>query len=127
MMCTHPRLVKPCALLDLCTGSRRASISVEDCPFGKHPTIPNADSHASNESIEMSAEMELDGGQNLPGRAARSLDAFHAADGPQAGGPIQHQKRITGDLVCNMNRVRGKLLKARIAQWCASSSALSSP
>ena len=30
------------------------------CPFGKKPTIPQADSHASNESVEMSAEMEME-------------------------------------------------------------------
>jgi hypothetical protein len=33
---------------------------LEHCPFGRWPTIPNADSHASNESVEMSAEMELE-------------------------------------------------------------------
>jgi len=33
---------------------------LEYCPFGRKPTIPQADSHASNESVEMSAEMELE-------------------------------------------------------------------
>ena len=62
----------------------------------------------------MSAEMELEDKTYLVAPPGHSTHSTQQMD--QAGGPIQHQKRITGDLVCNMYRVRGKLLKARIAQ-----------
>ena len=92
----------------------KACKKLEHCPFGKHPTIPNADSHVSNESIEMSAEMELEDKAFLIAPPGHSTHCTQQLD--QTGGPIQHNKRITGDLVCNMYRVRGKLSKARIAQ-----------
>ena len=73
---------------------------MEHCPFGKRPTIPNADSHASNESVEMSAEMELEDKAFLIAPPGHSTHCTQQLD--QTGGPIQHNKRITGDLVCNM-------------------------
>ena len=97
-----------------CVHRYKACKQLEHCPFGKHPTIPNADSHVSNESIEMSAEMELEDKTFLIAPPGHSTHATQQLD--QTGGPIQHCKRINGDLICNMYRVRGKLSKARIAQ-----------
>ena len=82
-------------------------------PWGKRPTLPTADHHSSNESIEMSIEMEgdaclLSGG---PGHSTHLLQ-----DLDQRGGPIQHWKRILGALVCHSYRIHGALSRARIAQ-----------
>ena len=82
-------------------------------PWGKRPTLPTADHHASNESVEMSAEMEADeaflaGG---PGHSTHLLQ-----DSDQRGGPIQHMKDICSDLLCHSYRVHGNLSRARIAQ-----------
>ena len=87
---------------------------LEDCPFGKMPTIPNADSHASNESVTMSAEMELEDQTYLVAPPGHSTHLTQQLD--QTGGPIQHFKRIGWDLIRHSYRIGGKLSKARIAQ-----------
>ena len=92
----------------------KACKALEHCPYGKRPTIPNADSHASNESIEMSAEMELEDGTFLVAPPGHSTHILQQMD--QSGGPIQHLKHIERDLVRSMYRLRGKLSKARVAQ-----------
>jgi hypothetical protein len=84
------------------------------CPFGKRATIPNADSHASNESIEMSAEMELEDRTFLVAPPGHSTHLTQQLD--QTGGPIQHLKRIGRDLIRHSYRIGGKLSKSRIAQ-----------
>eukprot|EP00966_Prymnesium_polylepis_P075018 1740351-Prymnesium_polylepis.1 len=76
--------------------------------------MPNADSHASNESVEMSAEMELEDKTLLVAPPGHSTHVLQQLD--QTGGPIEHFKHIERDLVRNMYRLRGKLSKARIAQ-----------
>eukprot|EP00966_Prymnesium_polylepis_P308562 7130532-Prymnesium_polylepis.1 len=84
------------------------------CPFGKRPTIPQADSHVSNESVEMSAEMELEDDAHLIAPMGHSTHFTQQLD--QSGGPIQDFKSTGADLIRNMYRLRGKLSKARIAQ-----------
>ena len=80
---------------------------LEYCPFGRRPTIPNADSHASNESVEMSAEMELEDKCFLVAPPGHSTHVLQQLD--QTGGPIQHFKSVERDLIRNMYRLRGKL------------------
>ena len=84
------------------------------CPFGKRPTIPNADSHASNESVEMSAEMELEDDSHLVAPPGHSSHITQQLD--QSGGPIKHTKSIATNLVRHGYRIGGALQKARIAQ-----------
>jgi hypothetical protein len=85
----------------------------EFVPWAKRPTMPTADHHSSNESIDMSAEMEedecfLSGG---PGHSTHLLQ-----DLDQRGGPIQHWKRIMTALTCHSYRQHGALSRERIAQ-----------
>jgi hypothetical protein len=82
-------------------------------PWGKRPTMPTADHHASNETVELSAEMEADEAYlcGAPGHSTHLLQ-----DCDQRGGPIQHFKRIGGDLLCHSYRVHGSLSRARISQ-----------
>jgi hypothetical protein len=96
---------------------------LEHCPYGKRPTIPQADSHASNESVEMSAEMELDDRAFLVAPPGHSTHLTQQLD--QTGGPIQHFKRIDRDLVRHGYRIGGKLSKARIVQAVAQAIPLS--
>eukprot|EP00966_Prymnesium_polylepis_P230081 5323932-Prymnesium_polylepis.1 len=83
------------------------------CPWGKRPTFPTADHHSSNDSVELSLEMENDEAY-LAGGPGHSTHLLQDLD--QRGGPIQHDKRILGDLVCHSYRVHGSLSRARIAQ-----------
>ena len=83
------------------------------CPFGKKPCIPFADSHASNESIEMSLEMEAD----LALLSAPPCHSTHlTAKLDQRGGANQQLKTIATDLLCHSYRMHGSLSRARIAQ-----------
>jgi hypothetical protein len=67
------------------------------CPFGKRPTIPQDDSHASNESVEMSAMMELEDEAFLVAPSGHSTHLTQQLD--KTGGPIQHFKRIMSALI----------------------------
>jgi hypothetical protein len=82
-------------------------------PWGKRPTLPTADHHASNESVAMSLEMEADEAY-LAGGPGHSTHLLQDLD--QRGGPIQHEKGVLGDLVCHSYRIHGSLSRARIAQ-----------
>jgi hypothetical protein len=84
------------------------------CPFGRKPTIPQADGHASNESVEMSAEMELQDEAYLIEPCGHSTHITQQLD--QTGGPIQHFKRIGRALLRNLYRLRGKFSRATIAR-----------
>ena len=84
------------------------------CPFGKRPTIPQCDGHASNESVEMSAEMELEDQAYLVEPPGHSTHLTQQLD--QTGGPIQHFKRILRALLRNLYRLRGKFSRAAIAR-----------
>ena len=87
---------------------------LEFCAFGKRATIPQADSHASNESVEMSAEMELEDEAYLVAPPGHSTHISAQLD--QTGGPNQNFKDIASALVRHGYRVGGKLSKKRIAQ-----------
>lgn len=73
----------------------------EHSPFGKRPTLPQADSHASNESVEMSEMMELDDEAYLASYLVAPLGhSTHLTQQlNQTGGPIQHLKRVAGALI----------------------------
>eukprot|EP00966_Prymnesium_polylepis_P104979 2431799-Prymnesium_polylepis.1 len=88
--------------------------TIPECPFGKKPMIPQADSHASNESVEMSAEMELEDKAFLVAPPGHSTHLTQQLD--QRGGPIQHFKRILRALLRNLYRMRGKFSRATIAR-----------
>eukprot|EP00966_Prymnesium_polylepis_P320045 7376436-Prymnesium_polylepis.1 len=87
---------------------------LQHCPFGKRPTIPQCDSHASNESVEMSAEMELEDDAHLVAPPGHSTHLTAQLD--QTGGPNQNFKDKSGDLIKHGYRIGGRLSKARIAQ-----------
>jgi hypothetical protein len=84
------------------------------CPFGKRPTIPQCDSHASNESVDMSAEMELEDDAHLVAPPGHSTHLTAQLD--QTGGPNQNFKDKAGDMIKHGYRIGGKLSKTRIAQ-----------
>ena len=95
---------------------------LEHCPFGKRPMLPMADGHVSNESIEMSAEMELEDNALLCGPPGHSTHLTQDLD--QTGGPIQNFKHVSSHLVKHGYRIGGKLSKARIVQQIAQGVAL---
>ena len=97
---------------------------LKDCPFGKRPTIPQCDSHSSNESVEMSAEMELEDDAHLISPPSHSTHATQQLD--QTGGPIQNLKRVAGNLFRHTWRLNGKrLTKALVGQVVEQAIALS--
>ena len=61
--------------------------SLEFVPWGKRPSLPTADHHSSNESVQMSIEMEEDE-VYLAGGPGHSTHLLQDLD--QRGGPIQH-------------------------------------
>jgi len=57
----------------------------EHSPLGKRPTLPQADSHASNESVEMSEMMELDDEAYLVAPTGHSTHLTHSNSTKQVG------------------------------------------
>ena len=83
-------------------------------PFGKRPTMPQADNHVSNESIEMSEMMECEDDATLIGPNGHSTHLTAPLD--QTGGPNQRFKRVFSALVRHMYRTHGHLSRPRIAR-----------
>ena len=83
-------------------------------PFGKRPTIPQADNHISNESIAMSEMMEVVDEAHLIGPNGHSTHLTAQLD--QTGGPNQRWKRVFSCLVRHMYRIRGSLCRPRICR-----------